>query len=60
MISVIDHASSASGSPGEYIAFGVASKTPQTSITRDRTWKVVKITLLGTIPVAACTIWWWF
>lgn len=56
MISVIDHANKANGSPGEYIAFGVASRTPQTSITRESTWNVVKTTLLGTIPVAACTI----
>lgn len=56
MISVTDHANRANGNPGEYIAFGVASRTPQTNITRDKTWNVVKITLLGTIPVAACTI----
>lgn len=37
MISVTDHANNAIGSPGEYIAFGVASKTPQTNITLDKT-----------------------
>lgn len=37
MISVIDHANRAKGSPGEQIAVGVANKTPQTNITRDNT-----------------------
>lgn len=53
MISVMDQANRAKGRPGEYTAFGVASRTPQTSITRESTWKVVNITLLLTIPVAA-------
>lgn len=56
MISVTDQANNANGSPGEQIALGVANRTPQTSITRDKTWNVVNITLLGTMPVAACTI----
>lgn len=37
MISVIDHANNANGSPGEYMAVGVASNTPHTNITRERT-----------------------
>lgn len=56
MISVTDHANRARGKPGENLDTGTAKSTPQTSITRENTWNVVNTTLLGTIPVAACTI----
>lgn len=56
MISVTDHANKASGRPGEYIAVGVANRTPHTTITREKTWNVVIRTLLRTMPIAAWMI----
>lgn len=58
MISVTDQANNANGRPGEAAAnsTGVASKTPQTTITRLRTWKIVIIGFDGTKPVTACII----
>lgn len=58
MISVIDHAMRASGSPGDAAAYvsGVAKITPTTTITRLKTWNVVIITLEDTRPIAACII----
>lgn len=52
----MDHARSASGSPGEILPSGVAITTPQTTITRLRTWTVVMKGLLLTSPAAAWKI----
>lgn len=49
-------ANKARGRPGDTFPVGVAITTPQTTITREKTWNVVITGLLGTILVTAWKI----
>ena len=54
----MDQANKAKGRPNDDAAYsgGVASKTPQTTITLLNTWNVVRTGFDLTRPVAACII----